>query len=182
MARRACNIANALMFQLAWFVCVQGRSDWALVATLLALILHWRFAVTNPREWKLWLAVLLLGFCVDTALIAVGVLHFPHADLMPPPWLLCIWIMFASTLLHSLAFLQRSLLLSACLGAVGGPLAYYAGTRFGTARLGGSEWIALVVLAACWSLIMPLLMLLAKYVESLHELHVDLDERKPDGT
>jgi len=178
MARRARNIANALMFQLTWFVCVQGRSDWALVATLLALILHWRFAVTNTREWQLWLLVLLLGCIVDTALLAIGVLHFPAVDLMPPLWLLCIWTMFASTLLHSLAFLQRSLLLSAGLGAVGGPLAYYAGTRFGTARLGGSEWIALAVLAACWSLIMPLLILLARYVESLHQPHVKLDERK----
>jgi len=170
------NIANAAMFQLTWLICVQGESTWAVLATLLAVLLHWSYAVINPREWQLWLAALVLGFCVDTILIAIGVLHFSDATLTPPLWLACLWVIFATTLLHSLSFLQRSLLLSACLGAVGGPLAYYAGTRFADAGLGtfnadaasSVPWSALLVLAVCWSLVTPLLVWLARYLE-LHQ-------------
>jgi len=169
------NIINAVMFQLTWLICVQGKSIWAVLVTLLALLLHWRYAVTNPREWQLWLAVFAVGFGVDTALIAGGVLQFADAALTPPLWLSCLWLVFATTLLHSLSFLQRSLLLAAGLGAIGGPLAYYAGTQFAGIGLGlvssagHGPWAALLVLAVCWSLVTPLLVWLARYLVSLQQ-------------
>lgn len=159
------------MFQLVWLVCVQGESTWAAAATLLALLLHWRFVMINPQEWRLWLAALVCGFVVDGAMIAVGVLQPVNATVAPPFWLLCLWVMFATTLMHSLSLLQRSLSLAACVGCIGGPLSYYVGMQFGAAALGVwsgrfGEWVALAALAACWALVLPLLVLLARYLES----------------
>jgi hypothetical protein len=168
------NIANAVLFQLAWLVCVQGNSLWAVGITALALLLHWRFLVVAAREWQLLLVAPVLGFAIDTLLINAGVLQLSSNGWLSPPWLVCTWILFATTLLHSLSYLlPRNLLLSALLGFGGGPLAYYAGTRFGAASLGivvadspaASTGIALLILAVCWSLVTPLLVVIARRVD-----------------
>lgn len=180
MTARFRNVVNAVLFQLSWLVCVQGNSALACVVTAFVLTLHWRFFVINAQEWQLWIAALTLGLVVDTALINLGVLQLPTGRLVSPPWLVCTWIMFATTLMHSLAFLmQRNLLLSAALGFVGGPLAYYAGTRFGAASLGTMsllgetsippQQIALAVLAVSWSLVTPLLVLVARHIDPSYQ-------------
>jgi hypothetical protein len=174
------NVVNAVLFQLSWLVCVQGDSVLACVVTASALTLHWRFFVNNAREWQLWVAALVLGVVVDTALINLGVLQLSTRCLISPPWLVCTWIMFATTMMHSLAFLtKRNLLLSAALGFVGGPLAYYTGTRFGAASLGAMsvlgetslsrQQIALGVLAVSWALVTPLLVVAARHIDSPHQ-------------
>jgi len=71
-----------------------------------------------------------------------------------------LWMLFATTLNVSLAWLKRSALLAALFGAIGGPLAYYGG-----AKLGALSFLAptpaLVALALGWGLLTPLLIKLA---------------------
>jgi hypothetical protein len=63
--------------------------------------------------------------------------------------------------LDSLHWLARRPALASAVGAVGGPLAYLAGTPLGTVTLGPTEAGALVAIALEWVLALPLLLFLA---------------------
>jgi hypothetical protein len=68
--------------------------------------------------------------------------------------------LFATTLNLSLGWLKGRPALAALLGAVGGPLAYFAGHRLGGIELPDPA-VALLVQGLGWSVLMPLLTSLA---------------------
>jgi hypothetical protein len=49
--------------------------------------------------------------------------------------MLCLWIVFATTLGHSLRWLMNRPVAAAVAGAIGGPLAYLAGGRLGALEI-----------------------------------------------
>ena len=165
-SERARLVANAVLFQLAWFACVQGDDVVAMVTVAAVLALHQHWVMRDAREWYLLPIAALLGLAVDTLWIRLGVLVPAAPTQWAPLWLVSLWLLLATTLLHSLHWLAPRPLLSALLGAVAGPLAYYAGTAFGAARLGGvepvSQTLALAILALGWGMFMPLLFWLAR--------------------
>lgn len=159
---------NALLFQGAWFSAVLGAAHgrpWEGTAAA-AAILGAQLALAADRRGELVLvaSAAVLGFLFDSALVALGV-FVPKEPLLPrpfsPPWMIVLWPNFAATLNGSLAWLRGRVLPSALFGAVGGPLAYYAG-----ARLGATESIptpaGLALLAAGWGILTPLLLRLAE--------------------
>ncbi len=56
-------------------------------------------------------------------------------------------------------------MLSAFLGAVGGPLAYWAGVRLGAASFGFSLPFSLLVLGMVWAFVLPISMKLAQLTD-----------------
>jgi hypothetical protein len=54
--------------------------------------------------------------------------------------------------------------LAALLGAIGGPMAYFAGIRLGAAALLASDVVVYGVLAAVWAVAVPLLVLATERV------------------
>jgi len=174
MAQIKRNLLNVALFQFGWFVCVQGHVAWALATTALVLLLHARFLVRDAREWLLLIAVAALGFVVDSVMIRAGILVPQPAALLAPLWLVCLWLLLATTLAHSLAWLQRRVLFAAVLGAIGGPLAYIGGAQFGAALLGDDGFLgastALVVLSLSWAVAMPLLLWLTQQLLPQHEV------------
>jgi hypothetical protein len=132
------GLANLLAFQLGWFACVLGAArgrPWA--GTCVALLLVGAHLWRTPRraaEWRLIATAALLGAVGDTLLARSGWLRYAAGALLPataPLWIIALWMLFATTLRHSLAWLQRRPLVSAACGALGGPLAYFGGARLG---------------------------------------------------
>jgi hypothetical protein len=78
-----------------------------------------------------------------------------------PPWLLAIWFLFGSTLNVSLSALKGHPVVAGILGALGGPLAYWAGQRLGAVEFGESLPVTLAILAVVWTIITPTLFELA---------------------
>jgi len=75
-----------------------------------------------------------------------------------PGWLVLLWLVFASGLRHSLAWAARPVWRGACLGALGGPLAYCAGAPLAGVGLPlGIAWSALL-LALVWAAALPLML------------------------
>lgn len=70
------------------------------------------------------------------------------------------------TIHHSLAWLQNKLLLAALFGGLGGPVAYWAGTRMGAASFNWSLPSSLFLLAVVWSLMIPAIMLFSRKVHT----------------
>lgn len=156
-------LLNAALFQLGWFACVLGGDYLALSATVFILFCHARFFMTNHREWWYLAAVALLGLLIDNAMSAVGVFTFaqPSAGLISI-WLVCIWVLFAATLKHSMGWLQGRWLLAAALGAVFAPMSYLAGSKLAPVTLATPLSFSLIVLSLCWAVLFPLLLLAAR--------------------
>ncbi len=159
------TLLNYCLFQAGWFICVLGAaSGWPQLAALigLALVLMHLVLVGNPlREGMLLVLSLALGLLVDAIHIRTGVLSFPLGSLhpgLPPPWILVLWLQFAMTLHYSLAWLNGRYLIGALLGAVSGPLAYWAGVRFGAAGFGEDLFRCLLQIGVLWGLVMIILL------------------------
>ncbi len=164
-------VANFLAFQTGWIACVlSGAHGVPLVGTGLALALvgaHILSARNRSEELRLVLLVALLGAIWDSLLTAAGWLKYASGVLVPgtaPYWIVAMWMLFATTLNVSLRWLRGRPLLAAVVGAAGGPLAYLAGSQLGGVVL-AEPVLALTALALGWSVMVPLLVLLAQRLD-----------------
>jgi hypothetical protein len=160
--------ANIVAFQFGWFACVLSAAwgmPWAGTAIAAAIIVwHLTRAVRPGREAPLVLAAALIGALWDSLLTALGWIEFPNGTLVAgtaPYWMVALWMLFATTLNVSLAWLRRRLLIAALFGAIGGPLAYYAGAKLG-ALVFVDQTAVLTALTIGWGLLTPLLLRLAR--------------------
>jgi len=137
---------NIVAYQVAWFACVLGAAHqlpWVGTLVALAVVALHLAVATNPRiEMKLILAAAAIGFVLDSALASSGVISFSSGawfdgvtPRLTPPWMLGLWIAFATTLTVSLRWLIHRPALAIAFGAMGGPLAYYAGMKLGAMTL-----------------------------------------------
>jgi hypothetical protein len=160
-------LLNFIAFQIGWFACVLGGANgWPWLGVLAAVVviaLHLHQAARPGAELTLIALSGLLGFVADSLLTGLGLLRFPSGqfhDQLSPYWMVAMWLMFATTLNISLRWLKPHLGLAALLGAVAGPLAYYAG-----ARLGGVSFddplASLIAVGGAWALALPWLLVIA---------------------
>ncbi|MBV5317207.1 MAG: DUF2878 domain-containing protein [Desulfobulbaceae bacterium] len=159
------TLLNYGLFQAGWFICVLGAAaGWPQLAALVgfALVLMHLALVGNPlREGMLLVLSLALGLLVDAVHIQTGILLFPVGSLhpgLPPPWILVLWLQFAMTLHYSLAWLNGRYLIGALLGALSGPLAYWAGVRLGAAGFGDDLIRCLLQIGVLWAVVLVLLL------------------------
>jgi hypothetical protein len=154
-------VKNFVLFQAGWLACVYGAAnghaaEGALVAMLI-VAWHVARAAKPAREAAIAAIAALFGAVFESVLVALGWMQVEAGVY----WLVALWALFATTLNGSLRMLQPRPWLAAALGAVGGPLAYYAGARLGALQL--VEPLAMIAtLALAWALATPLLLTLAR--------------------
>lgn len=153
---------NLAAFYVGWFSCVLGAArgmTWlGPVVVSILFLLHLGIAPGRSRELRLAVVAAGAGFLVDTALIATGVFTPVHKLLplpLSPPWLVFLWVNFATTLNIALKRLHGHPVFCALLGAIGGPAAYYAGARMGAIQLHDHLMYSLAVLAVVWGIAVP---------------------------
>ena len=149
---------NAALFQIVWFVCLLAGSVWGLVATSLYLFLHDRYFMTTRREWRLLFVFVALGLLVDGALFQLGI--FSNGDknsciVIPPVWLLCLWVSTGTLFVHSLSFLRSRYLLSSLIGMIGPTISYFAGAKLAGITLAEPIVMSLLVVAFTWAMVLP---------------------------
>lgn len=157
-------VLNVLLFQIGWFACVLGAAKglpWAGVAVAAAVV-GWHLArATRPkREFALVAVAALAGAAFETVLVHTGWVQFDSGVLLqgfPPYWMVALWAVFATTLNVSLRWLRGRPALSAVLGGVGGPAAYYAGAQVGALELAAAG-AALAAIGAGWAVLAPALL------------------------
>jgi hypothetical protein len=173
------KLANAAGYQLVWLVSVIGAARGVPYAGPLAALsfalLVLAFGKQRRADLRLIPFALLIGAFADTLWIALGWLDYaapwPSARLAPA-WIVGIWLAFALTLNHSLAFLKRRHALAALLGAIGGPLAYWCAVRgFGAAHFNAPAMTVLIGLGIAWALMVPLFVRIAEHWR-IPETHV----------
>lgn len=166
-------IANFGLFQLGWLIAVVGAA-WGypiagvVYALVWALLHHWQIRVGRMQELLLVVAGAGLGFVVDSVLVLNGIIAFPKNAWIGYPstvWMVCLWMMFAMTLRHSLGWLRNHFILAAILGAVFGPLAYWAGSRLGAIHL-SEGYVTFAAIGMAWGLSMVCLLYLEMWTRS----------------
>ncbi len=156
-------LLNVLLFEAGWLACVIGGSGIALFVVPPLLLGHWYWLARGAREWQGIALGTALGVSVDSALHAAGVFVFSGAFVVDgvalgvPLWLGLLWLLFLTTFNHALRWLRGRLWLATLLGALGGPSSYLAGVYLGAAGFGLSTLPALLLLAAVWAVLTPLL-------------------------
>lgn len=162
------TILNLVAFQAGWLACVLGAANglpWlGVVATCAAVGVHLLLASDASAEFRLIAIALAIGLVFDSALLATGWVSYPSgvlANFVAPYWILALWALFATTLNVCMSWIKRSLPIAALLGAICGPMSYFAGSG-----LGGISLLqpvpALVTLAVVWTIAMPVLVLAAR--------------------
>jgi hypothetical protein len=161
--------ANVVGYYVAWVVAILGAAwtfPWAgplLALPLLAL--HLKLAREVGPELRLMLVAAAMGVAGDGLLMLADRISFTSGVIvpgLPPPWMIGLWMLFATMFNVSLRWLRPRKLLGALLGALGAPLAYWAGARMGAAVLGPPVELSLLAIALLWAVATPLLLALAE--------------------
>ena len=148
---------NFAWYQLTWFVAVLGGSayEWLLAVLMLmhlGLVSSWR------RELVLMASVGALGCSVDALLAMAGYFQFAESSWLPIPlWHVAIWVGFAGTLRHSMAFMVGRPRLMTFAAAIFAPLTYLAAQRFGAVVFPLGDFPTAIVIGLCWITLSPLL-------------------------
>lgn len=146
---------NAALFQVGWFACILGGNLIALSSAIIILLCHWFFISKDLAEWRVIALIAFVGIVIDSALFAAGFFSDGSQRVIAPLWLMCLWVIFPTTLKHSFVWLHQRPLLAIVLGAIAGPLSYLAGIKLGAVSLGIGQLWAMLVLGVIWAVLFP---------------------------
>jgi len=156
------RIINFALYQTGWFVLVLGAArgyPWeGAGAGLFLLTAHIFLSKERKPEILTVLCIGVLGTVVDSIQAITGVFVFEAgywSYWVIPFWLTVMWMQFATLFHFILSWLSGRYLLSAFLGAVGGPIAFLTGERLGGVIFPMGATRSLVILAAVWSVVTP---------------------------
>lgn len=160
-------------YQAVWFVAVIAAGQGHTVPGMLAaaLFVAWRVGVSSHRALELRLIAIsmTLGLALDGLTASAGWLRYAGGWPSPwaPAWLTSLWAAFAVTIVPLFGYFRSRPLTAACLGGVGGPLAYLGAARgWQAVEFVTPQWRGILALAVAWALILPLLCLTARQTRS----------------
>ena len=146
-------IVNLIGFNLVWFGLVYWGNAFIPVATA---FFCWHLYYTRSHDFieiRLIFIVASIGVLIDSVLHYLGVFRFAESSHLPF-WLMALWLCFATTISHSLSFMDHSKIIQSLLGAFVAPLSYLAGQKFNAVDFGMTFLETYVLLAIIWSLLM----------------------------
>lgn len=132
-------ISNILAYQVAWFASAWLHDYRAVIVSLILLAWIYYTEAWSKQRFKATVQCACFGIGLDWVLMLSGVIEFSNnSSFILPLWLICLWIVFATTLTNSLNWLMHHPLIAGIVGAVFGPLAYFAGSKFGALSISES--------------------------------------------
>ncbi|MGI9537450.1 MAG: DUF2878 domain-containing protein [Desulfocapsaceae bacterium] len=151
---------NILIYQIVWFLCV-FKGDTGAFLSLVLLVGHLLWSPLRKADLQMMFILLFGGLVIDGTISYAGLVSYRVDGVPIPFWLAVIWLALAILPNHSLRWLKGRPLLSALFAAVGGPLAYWAGVKAGSASFNATLFNSLALLAVVWALFWPLAMEIA---------------------
>lgn len=161
------NLINIVLFKAGWVAVVAAAARNIPLAGTLAIaaivVVRLMQADNRAAEARLLAAAAAIGFAWESALVGAGLVSYPSGTLvhgLAPYWIVAMWLLFATTLNVSMRWLRRHISVAIVAGAVGGPLAFWAGASAGAVSF-PEPLTALVAIGAGWAMLLPLLVSLA---------------------
>ena len=162
---------NLAVFKAAWTVVVISAAAGApiigVIAVAIAVGIHLWSSENRDNEIRLLLVAAAMGFAWESALVLGGLLEYSSGNWMAglaPYWIVAMWVLFATTLNVSMRWLRRSMAVAAAAGAIGGPLAFFAGASIGAVEF-SSPATALIAIGVGWAVMLPLLVKLTIWLD-----------------
>ena len=160
---------NQGFFQAAWPACVIGAAYGQLWIGLLVVgsMAAWQLQASrrDPLDLKLLAICLVLGFVLDTLFVQAGLLAYatpwPWAG-FAPLWIMLLWVAMALVINHSMKAFKNRLVLIGAFGAIGSPMSYFAGSRFGAVEWIAPSWQVILAVGLSWGMLLPALFLYAR--------------------
>lgn len=169
------NWSYVLACQAGWFVCVlsaaSGHGAIGFAFAVCIATAHVCCARNPLTEMRLTAAVAALGWVWDSVIAWTRLLAYPNGVLIEgtaPYWIPGLWILLSIQLNTVFRWLHNRPLIAALLGGLAGPLSFRAGATLHAVRFLRPE-IAVIVLAAGWSIIFPSLLALSKRWDGVGE-------------
>lgn len=160
-------IVNLAVFKATWTAIVISAAAGApiigVLAVAMAVGIHLWLCDSAESEIRLLLVAAALGLAWESALVFSGLLEYSSgtwAHGMAPYWIVAMWVLFATTLNVGMRWLRRSNVIASVAGAVGGPLAFFAGASLGAVEF-PNPVIALASIGIGWAVLLPLLVQIA---------------------
>jgi len=159
----ASKIVYALAFQIGWFVCIMGWNELVFAYTTSFVLAHFIFLKRTLTKvlWlkeSLWLFIVFIGgLILETIVFSAGFLYsktlpiFFDAIILPPVWLLNLWVLFALALRTCLSFVFSAPKITYLISIITIPLNYYAGTQLNAdVNLNNPYILSLALISLLW--------------------------------
>lgn len=160
-------LKNLILFKAAWtavvFSAANGMAWLGALAVAGVVFEHLRTARNAALETRLLLIAGVVGLTWESLLVRAGLLEYSAGIIqagLAPYWIVTMWLLFATTLNVGMKWLQRHWLVAAVAGGLGGPMAFFAGSKIG-AVVFTDPVISLLVIGIGWAVLLPLLSALA---------------------
>ena len=167
---------NLAVFKAAWTAVVisaaAGTPTIGVIAVAIAVGIHLWSSEDRDNEIRLLFVAATMGFAWESALVLGGLLEYSSGNWMAglaPYWIVAMWVLFATTLNVGMRWLRRSTTIAAVAGAIGGPLAFFAGASIGAVEL-VSPATALISIGIGWAVMLPLLVKFAIWLDGSQPL------------
>lgn len=156
------KIANFMLFQAGWFICVLGAANesgnLAVLITFSLVLLH---LLTNQRKVEtgiLIITISILGWAWDSILVQADLFNYSGvlSSDVAPLWIAAMCAIFTTTIDSSMKWLERRYFMALILGAIFGPLAYYSASKLGAVEILVLP-DALLIQSFAWAIFLPLM-------------------------
>lgn len=161
---------NYALYQIGWFACILGAAwGWPKAGAAVGLFLIGVHLAVSGTQWRAELTLvalaLVLGLLVEGFQVWSGTYaRFTSGVVwtwMSPPWLLVMWAQFATVCRGSLKRVMLVPWRAVLFGAVGGPIAFWAGERLGAVDLARPLGEGLLRLGVSWAIALGVLSVVA---------------------
>lgn len=138
---------NLITFQVVWFISAFLHNNYAALISIGLLAWLCYFEYWSKERIKLTLQIAMFGILVDSLLVYFGFLRFELSILPIPFWFIMLWVLFASTCSMSLLWMIKKPVIATIVGAIFGPLSYWAGMKFNAMSISGVDGLLAIVIA-----------------------------------
>jgi hypothetical protein len=174
-------LVNLVVLKIGWLCAVVGASHdigwaWPLWSGLV-LATYASMNRLRSGELHLILVACLAGVSVDTVMYQLGFVSYAAAGPIPglaPAWIVGLWVLLATSMPRSLAWLVGRPVLAAIAGLALAPLSYWAGVSIGAAEFENGQTQGLIAVGLGWGVALPLL------AEATRRLVPDFQECRSD--
>ncbi len=180
-------LKNLGLFKLGWLACVMsaaaGQPGFGAIAVAAVVAIHLAGTAVPVKEALLLLAAALIGIAWESVLVAAGLVSYPatgSAGWLAPYWIVAMWVLFATTVNHGLAWVKRNWMVAAIAGLLGGPAAFFGGARLGAVEF-SEPVLALAVIGAGWAILLPVLVFIADSLIDSALLESSNSQRRAGG-
>lgn len=154
---------NAFFFYLGWLVCMYAAvGEYPILGPLVVggiLLYHFVVSKEKKSDFILCITLAVLGTIVDTLYMAIGMISYKggyfNFPSIAPLWIVSLWVLYGTSVNHSLKWMRCNVFVAAILGAAGAISSYLVGVELGAVKFLWETDLALTVIGIVWAIVVP---------------------------